>query len=120
MADAQHTANVRELAWLTLGALKGVEQPASATGVDYGTYTALRKAARPDISTHRLSASHSLAASQSPGLARCSPSAASQHRTLRTQKHRPGHGAAPPGRDQLASAAMRRPVLRTARGRSRA
>jgi hypothetical protein len=43
MADAQHTANVRELAWLTLGALKGVEHPASATGVDYGTYTALRK-----------------------------------------------------------------------------
>ena len=31
MADAQHPANVRELAWLTLGALKGVEHPASAT-----------------------------------------------------------------------------------------
>jgi hypothetical protein len=42
MADAQHTANVRELAWLTLGALKGVEHPASATGVDFGTYTAPR------------------------------------------------------------------------------
>lgn len=25
IADAQHTANVRELVWLTLGALKGVE-----------------------------------------------------------------------------------------------
>jgi hypothetical protein len=42
MADAQHTTTVRKLARLTLDVLKGVEHPASATGVDHGTYTAPR------------------------------------------------------------------------------
>ncbi|MFI5871314.1 hypothetical protein ACIBAH_02505 [Streptomyces sp. NPDC051445] len=39
MTDARHTADVRQLAWLNLGAPKGVLHPASATGVDHGTYT---------------------------------------------------------------------------------
>ncbi len=59
-ADAQHTANVREPARLTLGALKGVEHPASATGVDYGTYTTLGVRANCDalvclLGVHRTS-----------------------------------------------------------------
>lgn len=35
MADAQHTHKVRELDWLKFGALKGVENRASATEVDF-------------------------------------------------------------------------------------
>lgn len=52
-ADVQHAANVREPAWLTLGALKYVEHPASAIAVDYGASSAYVVAARPLAPGHR-------------------------------------------------------------------
>lgn len=38
MADAQHAADVWDLAWLSLGALKSVEELVAATEVGYGSY----------------------------------------------------------------------------------